>query len=59
VASKLIATARGASPALLELHVNQDNEPAVAFYQHEGFAITGHDNNARSGAPTFRMTWRA
>jgi ribosomal protein S18 acetylase RimI-like enzyme len=59
VASQLIATARGVSPALLELHVNQDNEPAVAFYLREGFAITGHDANPLSGAPTYRMTWRA
>ena len=30
VASQLIAAARGVSPTVLELHVNQDNAPAVA-----------------------------
>jgi putative acetyltransferase len=59
IASKLIAAARGVSPAVLELHVNQDNDPAVAFYQREGFVIAGHDANPRSGAPTFRMRWPA
>jgi ribosomal protein S18 acetylase RimI-like enzyme len=59
VASQLIAAARGVSPTVLELHVNQDNAPAVAFYQRRGFAIEGHDANPSSGAPTFRMLWRA
>jgi putative acetyltransferase len=58
VASQLIAAARGVSPTVLELHVNQDNAPAVAFYQRQGFAIGGHDANPSSGAPTFRMLWR-
>jgi putative acetyltransferase len=59
IASQLIAAAREVSPTVLELHVNQDNNPAVAFYQREGFVIAGHDANPRSGAPTFRMRWRA
>jgi putative acetyltransferase len=59
VASQLIAAARGVSPTVLELHVNQDNAPAVAFYERQGFAIGGHDANPSSGAPTFRMVWRA
>jgi putative acetyltransferase len=59
VASQLIAAARDVSPTVLELHVNQDNAPAVAFYQRQGFAIDGHDANPSSGAPTFRMLWRA
>ncbi len=59
IASRLIKAARGVSPDVLELHVNQDNTPAVAFYRREGFVIAGHDANPSSGAPTFRMTWRA
>jgi putative acetyltransferase len=59
IASQLIQAARGVSPDVLELHVNQDNTPAVAFYQREGFAILGHDVNPSSGAPTFRMAWQA
>jgi putative acetyltransferase len=59
IASQLIAAARGVSPGRLELHVNQDNGPAVAFYQREGFVIAGHDTNPSSGAPTYRMTWQA
>ncbi len=57
VAARLIAAARDVSPARLELHVNQDNAPAVAFYRSEGFAVTAHETNEQSGAPTFRMSW--
>jgi ribosomal protein S18 acetylase RimI-like enzyme len=59
VASQLIAAARAISSTVLELHVNRDNEPAVAFYTREGFAVSGEAANPRSGAPTFHMTWRA
>jgi putative acetyltransferase len=58
IASRLIEAARGVSAGRLELHVNQDNAPAVAFYQREGFIIAGHDTNPTSGAPTYRMTWQ-
>ena len=59
IASQLIKAARGVSPDGLELHVNQDNGAAVAFYRREGFVIAGHDVNPSSGAPTFHMAWRA
>lgn len=59
LASRLIAAARAVSPALLELHVNQDNAAAVAFYLRDGFVVSDHNTNPRSGAPTYRMTWRA
>jgi putative acetyltransferase len=59
IAAQLIAAARSVSPEVLELHVNQDNAPAVAFYRREGFAIAGHNVNPRSGAPTYRMRWPA
>ena len=58
IASQLIQAARGASAGRLELHVNQDNVPAVAFYRREGFVIAGHDTNPSSGARTYRMTWQ-
>ena len=50
IASRLISAAREVSPDRLQLHVNQDNTPAVAFYRHEGFVVAGHDVNSSSGA---------
>jgi putative acetyltransferase len=58
IAAQLISAAREVSSDMLQLHVNQDNAPAVAFYQREGFVIAGHDVNSSSGAPTYRMEWR-
>ncbi len=58
IASQLVAAARGVSPDVLELLVNQDNAPAVAFYRREGFVIAGHEANPGSGEPTFRMVWQ-
>jgi putative acetyltransferase len=58
IASRLIAAAREVSPDRLELHVNQDNVPAVAFYRREGFVVAGRDVNPRSGAPTYRLAWK-
>jgi putative acetyltransferase len=57
IASALIGAARGVSPAMLELHVNQDNAPAVGFYKSQGFTIAGVDANQLSGAPVYRMIW--
>jgi putative acetyltransferase len=59
IASQLIQAARGVCAGRLELHVNQDNTPAVAFYRREGFVIAGQDTNPSSGAPTYRMIWQA
>jgi putative acetyltransferase len=59
IAARLIQGARGVSADRLELHVNQDNTPAVAFYRREGFVIAGHETNATSGASTYRMIWQA
>jgi putative acetyltransferase len=58
VADCLLAQARKLSPRGLDLHVNQDNARALRFYEKSGFVVTGPDVNARSGAPTFKMSWR-
>lgn len=58
IAGMLLAEARRLSPALLELHVNQDNARAVRFYEKNGFVKAGEDVNPRSGAPIYKMTWR-
>jgi putative acetyltransferase len=57
VAGFLLAEARRLSPARLELHVNQDNARAIAFYRKSGFAVAGEDVNPRSGAPIYLMRW--
>ena len=57
IAATLLAEARRLSPALLELHVNQDNARAIAFYKKNGFAVGGEDVNPRSGAPIYLMRW--
>jgi putative acetyltransferase len=58
VGGVLIAEARRLAPSGLDLHVNQDNERAVRFYQKHGFLTAGEDVNPRSGAPIFLMRWR-
>ena len=57
IAAMLLAEAQRLSPTLLELHVNQDNARAIAFYRKHGFVVTGEDVNARSGAAIYRMRW--
>ena len=32
---------------------------AIRFYEKHGFAISGEETNPRSGAPVYRMSWRA
>ena len=49
----LLAEAKRLSPGRLELHVNQDNARAIAFYRKHGFAVAGEDVNPRSGAPIY------
>ena len=57
IAEMLLDEAKRLSPSRLELHVNQDNARAIRFYQKHGFAVSGEDVNARSGAPIYLMRW--
>jgi putative acetyltransferase len=54
----LVDEAKRLSPEKLELHVNQDNERAIALYKKTGFAITGESVSKHSGLPLYVMTWR-
>lgn len=58
LAEKLMAYAKTRCPDGVELHVNQSNIRALAFYRREGFAAAGEAINQRSGLPTFLMRWR-
>ena len=58
IAAALLAEAKRLSPTGLDLQVNADNARAIRFYQKQGFVITGHSANPRSGAPVHIMTWR-
>jgi putative acetyltransferase len=58
IAGMLLARARQVCPQRIDLDVNQDNCPAVAFYRKHGFTVTGTGRAPLSGAPTYRMTWR-
>jgi putative acetyltransferase len=58
LAGALIAEARRLSPRGLDLDVNTDNGRARAFYEKEGFVITGDGVNALSGRPVHHMSWR-
>ncbi len=55
----LIAAAKTQSPAGLDLHVNRDNIRAIRFYEKHDFVIAAEETNPRSGAPIYRMSWRA
>jgi putative acetyltransferase len=57
-ATALLAAAKQASPAGLDLHVNRDNARAIRFYEKHGFSVSGEEVNPRSGAPVYRMRWR-
>ena len=58
-AGALLDAAKDIAPAGIDLHVNCDNERAIRFYKKHGFAVTGEDVNPRSGAPIYKMSWRA
>jgi putative acetyltransferase len=58
IAAILLAEARRVTRGGLDLHVNQDNARAIAFYQKHDFQTVGEDVNPRSGAPIYRMSWR-
>jgi len=58
LAGALVAQAKRASPRGLDLDVNTDNARAIAFYQKEGFLITGDGVNPRSGRSVHPMRWR-
>lgn len=54
----LVDEAKRLSPEKIELHVNQDNERAIALYKKVGFSITGESVSKHSGLPLYVMTWR-
>lgn len=58
LAGRLIGYARTRCPEHLELHVNQSNVRALAFYRRHGFEIAGTAENPRSGLPTYLMRWQ-
>jgi putative acetyltransferase len=58
IAALLLAEARRVAHCGLDLHVNQDNVRAIAFYRKHDFRTVGEDVNPRSGAPIYRMSWR-
>jgi putative acetyltransferase len=54
----LVDEAKRLSPGKVDLHVNQDNERAIALYVKMGFSITGESVSKHSGLPLYVMTWR-
>lgn len=54
----LVDEAKRLSPEKIELHVNQDNERAIALYKKVGFSIIGESVSKHSGLPLYVMTWR-
>jgi putative acetyltransferase len=58
LATALLDEAKRLSPEQVMLHVNKDNTRAIRFYEKHGFIIAGEEQNPRSGAPIYRMSWR-
>ena len=56
-AAALLAHARQLSPALLELHVNETNPRARAFYTRQGFVEVGRGASPRTGLPVVKLRW--
>ena len=58
LAARFMAYAKARCPDGLDLHVNQANVRALAFYRRHGFVVTATAQNPRSGLPTFHMRWQ-
>jgi putative acetyltransferase len=58
IGSRLLVEAKHLSPALVTLHVNQDNARALRLYESSGFVREREDVNPTSGAPTYLMAWK-
>lgn len=57
-ATLLIEDAKGLSPGLIDLKVNQQNVRAIRFYERLGFQRQGADINPVSGLPLWRYRWQ-
>ena len=58
IGAALIDAAKTISPAGLDLDVNVDNAPAIAFYRKHGFVVAGDGVNPISARPVHRMRWQ-
>lgn len=56
-AGRLLDEARRISPHRLALHVNQDNAPALQFYERQGFSVVRPGVNPSSGLAVWEMYW--
>lgn len=55
LAARFMEYAKARCPDGLDLHVNQANVRALAFYRRHGFVVAATAENPRSGLPTFHM----
>lgn len=58
IAAALLREAVRLSPHGIDIHVNQDNGRAIAFYRKHGFKVVADSVNPRSGLPVFLMRWQ-